>query len=395
MTVALKLLLIVLALPPAQAQISQGAAPAGEEAAAKTVRVRAEGYTAEDALRQALRKALEQGAGVQIAAYSQAENYVLIRDTIYSRAAGIVRDYRVLDSGRTDAGSYWVEIEATVRPDAVAAAWGEVQNVLDQIGRPKIMVWIDERIDGQLQPDSIVEARIEELFAKAGFDLVTRKARGSAAKAEAADVRDDSGLTELQKIARELGAHLIIRGTANADRAGIENLYGIPAAFYNCDVQARIYATATGRLIASESIPSTRRGVRSRHEYSPQAAREALVQATFPSEEAPGRQPPLAIRLYESVMEQWATQISAGGDIDLEVRNIRFKDFLELKKLLSEIEGIGSVNADFTENVAQFRLKARIDADTLAELLTRPPFSEILEITDLKPGRIRANCTKP
>jgi len=366
-----------------------------QEAQTKTVRVRAEGYSAEDALKQALRKALEQGAGVQIAAYSQTQNYVLIRDTIYSRAAGIVRDYRVLDSGRTDSGTWWIEIEATVRSSAVAAAWGEVQNVLDQIGRPKIMVWIDERIDGQLQEDSIVEARIEELFAKAGFDLVTRKARGTVGSPETADVRDESGISELQRIARELGAHLIIRGSANANRAGIETLYGVPAAFYNCDVQARVYSTATGRLLASESLPSTRRGLRSRHEFSPQAAREALVQATFPSEEIPGRQPPLAIRLYEAVMEQWATQLSAGGDIDLRVQKIRFKDFLELKKLLTELEGINSVNADFGEGVAEFRLKARIDAQTLAELLTRPPFSDFLEVDDLKPGRIRATCTRP
>ena len=79
-------------LPPGQPP--PGPPPPTE---AKTVRVKAEGYNHDDALKQALRKALEQGAGVQISAHSQVQDYVLIRDTIYSRAAGIVKDYRILN----------------------------------------------------------------------------------------------------------------------------------------------------------------------------------------------------------------------------------------------------------------------------------------------------------
>jgi hypothetical protein len=395
-------LAVVIALVPALA-MAQTAGPPPSPAAAqppsatgqpqmesKTVTVEAEGYNRDDAIKQGLRKALEQGAGSQIASFSQTQDFVLVRDTIYSRASGIVSDFRILNEREGPGGTAIVRLEAVVRPSAVAAAWGEVQNVLDQIGRPKVMVWIDERIDGQLQEDSMVESRIEELFVKSGFDLVTRKARGAAPLPEAADIRDERGDTELQKIAREAGAHILIRGSANADRAGIESIYGVPAAFYNCDVQARIYATDTGRLLVSESIPSTRRGVRSRHEFSPQAAREALVQATFPPEESAGRRPALAIKLYESVMEQWSTQISFGGDIELEVRPLDFRSYLKLKQALAEIENVRSVEGDFTGSSAQFRIKATVAAQTLAELLTRKPFSDWLEVTDLKLNRIRA-----
>lgn len=383
---------------PGAAQETGSPFPAGDprlagappEMETKTVTVEAEGYNRDDAIKQALRKALEEGAGAQIASFSQTQDFVLVRDTIYSRASGIVSDFRILSEREGPGGTSIVRLEARVRPSAVAAAWGEVQNVLDQIGRPKIMVWIDERIDGELQEDSMVENRIEELFVKSGFDLVTRKARGAAPLPEAADVRDERGATELQRIAREAGAHILIRGSANADRAGLESLYGVPAAFYNCDVQARIYATDTGRLLVSESIPSTRRGVRSRHEFSPQAAREALVQATFPPAESAGRRPALAIKLYESVMEQWSTQISFGGDIELEVRPLDFRSYLKLKQALAGIENVRSVEGDFTDNCGQFRIKATIAAQTLAELLTGKPFSDWLEVTDLKLNRIRA-----
>ncbi len=376
------------AQPPAQLDPTAEPSPA----ALRRVRVTAEGYNRDDALKQALRKALEQGAEVQIAAYSQTRDFMLVRDTIYSRAAGIVSEYEII-SEREGAGGTWiVTVEAVVRASAVAAAWGEVQNVLDQIGRPRIMVWIDERIDGRLQEDSIVENRIEELFVKAGFDLVTRKARGQMRDPEASDVRDGQGATALQQLAREAGAHILVRGTANANRAGLENVYGVPAAFYNCDVQARIYATDTGRLLVSESIPATRRGLRSRSEFSPQAAREALVQATFPEVETPGTRQALAIRLYESVMEQWATEISAAGDVELEIRPLDFKSFLQLKNALAEIEGVRSVEGDFTDSAGRYRIKTQLAAATLAELLTRPPYDGWIEITDLKLNRIRAQA---
>jgi hypothetical protein len=359
----------------------------------KTVTVKAEGYNRDDAIKQALRKALEQGAGVQLAGFSQTENYALIRDTIYSRAAGIIHDYKVLKEEEVAGGLWEVTVQATVRPDAVAATWGEVQNVLDQIGRPKIMVIIDEKIDGRPEADSIVQSRIEEMFVKTGFDLVSHEAVADIRQREAADAQEERNAAKLARLAKDAGAHLLIRGSANADRAGVENLYGTPAAFYNCDVQAKVYTTDTGKLLASESSPATRRGVRSHHEFSPQAARAALVAATFPRSETQ-REPALAIKLFESVMEQWSTQITAGGDIELEIEGVDFKTFVELKKALAELgrERIRSVDGDFTKGAAILRIKALMPAATLAELLTEKPFAAWLEVVDLKPNRIQVKA---
>ncbi|MFQ5807372.1 MAG: hypothetical protein ACE5I3_13070 [Phycisphaerae bacterium] len=382
----------LLATLPAIGQQTPPARNTAQPSEPKTVRVTAEGYNRDDALKRALRKALEQGAGVQIAAYSQVANYELIRDTIYSRAAGIVSDYRMLEEKPGAGGTAIVTIEATVRPDVVAATWGEVQNLLDQLGRPKIMVWIDEHIDGRLQKDSIVAGRIEELFTKAGFDLVARQAIDDIRRRARAEARAEGNAAKLAQLAKDAGAHILIRGTANANRAGLEKLYDIPAAFYNCDVQARVYYTDTGKLLASESLPQTRAGVRSRKEFSPQAARAALVKATFPEAENPALPPPLADRIYHAVMEQWSTQITAGGDIELEVQGLDFRSYLKIKKALADVEHVRKVDGDFTKGIATFRVRADLSAETLAEQLTEPPFEQWLEVTDLKLNRIEAKA---
>ena len=57
--------------PPPPEQGAPGQPPEPPPAEVKTVRVTAEGYNRDDAIKQALRKALEQGAGVQLAGYSQ------------------------------------------------------------------------------------------------------------------------------------------------------------------------------------------------------------------------------------------------------------------------------------------------------------------------------------
>lgn len=388
---------LVLALGVAAAAAQEPAAgqPAAEKPAeTKTVKVKAEGYNRDDAIKRALRRAIEQGAGVQIASFSQTKDFALVRDTIYSRAFGLVKDYKILKEEKGAGGTVEIEIEAVIRPSAIAETWGEVQNLLDQIGRPKIMVIVDEHIDGELQKESIVGARIEQLLVKAGFDLVAPKAIDAIRNAEADDAAREKNDAKLAALAKDAGAQILILGNANANRAGLRKIYGTEAAYYNCDVQAKVFYTDTGKLLASESLPTTEAGVRSSKEYSPQAARSALVQATYRDTDAPGSRPPLANRIYESVMLQWSTMITSGGDIDLEIEGIDFKSYVAVKKSLADFEGVKSVDGEFTKGIGKYRIKADLKAETLAEKLTEKPFSDFFEVVDLKLNRIQAKAVQ-
>jgi hypothetical protein len=378
-------ILCVMMLGVIACHVAQAADP---EETSRRVTVTAEGIDRDDALRQALRKALEQGAGTQIAAFSEVEHFTLIRDTIYSRATGLVTDYDILKESSGAGGTVILEVAATVKPSVVAATWGAVQNALDQIGRPRMMVVINESIDHQRQPDSIVAARIEEMFTKAGFEMLDRKALIAQAAESGEDIDDAD---RLPQIAKRAGAHILIQGTANANRAGLEDLWGVPAAFYNCDVLARVYWTDTAKLITSESLPTVRQGVRSRREFSPQAARKALVTATFPDRPT-GRHQPLAERLFESVLSQWATQVTAGGEVVLTVADLSFRDYVALRKELAELERVERVDAEFSSGSARYRLRTTRRAEELAERLLEPPFAKLLEVSDLSANAIKARA---
>jgi len=360
--------------------------PAAAQEDAVEVPVTGQGITEESACQDALRKALEQGGQVEISSHSQVENFELIRDTIYARADGIVTDYKIVDKGEAAGGVNYCKIRAKVRKSAIASTWGEVQNVLDQIGRPVIVVYIRERIDGVEQDSSILESQIEHRLLEAGFTVRAGEQVRAIAERESADAASEENVAKVQAIAKDFGAHVFITGTAQADAAGVRDLYGEAVAMYNGDAMIKMYYTDTAELLASESLANWRGGARGFHTVSPQAGKKALENA--------GRE--LVDRCYASVMKKWATRISAGGELVLEVEGASFKDMVEIEDRLEALDPdrIRAVNANLTKGIATFRIQAKMTAETLARHLITDDWESLITIVDVKSNRIQAKKVK-
>ena len=355
---------------------------AAQDAGVVEVTVTGEGLSEDSARNDALRKALEQGGGVEISSHSQAENFQLIRDTIYARAEGIITDYKILEQGDAAGGVKFCKIRAKVNKSAIASTWGEVQNVLDQVGRPGISIYILERIDGQVQDSSILESQIENRLLKAGFNVYAGEQIRAIAKGESDDAAVEGNVAKMQAIAKDFGTQIFITGTAQANAAGVKELAGEPTAMYNGDGMIKMYYTDTAQMLASESLANWRGGARGFHTVSPQAGKKALENA--------GQE--LVERCYQSVMQQWSTRISSGGELTLEVEGMTLADAIKLKKKIQEIspDKIKNVNHAMTKGIATFRIKAQMTAEELAEHLVGGEFASIIEIVDLKTNRIQA-----
>ncbi|MBI1826339.1 MAG: hypothetical protein HY287_02730 [Planctomycetes bacterium] len=356
--------------------------PAFGQADVVEVTVTGEGISDDSAKNDALRKALEQGGGAEISSHSNVENFQLVRDTIYARADGIVKDFKILEKGDGAGGTKFCKIKALVSKTAIASTWGEVQNVLDQIGRPKIAIYILERIDGVIQDSSILESQIENKLLAAGFDLKSRAQIDAIAQKELADASAENNVAKMQAIAKNFGAQIFITGTAQANNAGIKELAGEPAMMYNGDGNIKMFYTDSAQLLASESLPNWRGGARGYANSSPQAGKKAL--------EGAGQE--LVDRCYVNVMKQWATHISAGGEITLEVEGMNMADAIKLKKKIQDIDPdkIKNVNQTLSKGTAVFRIKAKMTGEELSERLVGDEFKSLLEIVDLSGNRIQA-----
>lgn len=384
-TWACMVLSIALGMPGAFAQAqAPAAAPAASADDVVVVEAEGEGTDKDGAIKAALRQALEKGGKTEIFSNSQVENFQLMHDTIITRAEGIVTDYEVV-KGPTPVlggGTVKVVIKAKVSKKALVDSWGAIQNVLNQMGRPKVMVYIQERIDGKTEDQSILETKIEERMLKSGFDMVDRNQMQAIMEKEKTDAAAEDNTAKLQAIAKDFGAQILITGTANANQAGMEDLYGTPAAFYNCDAQVKVFWTDTAKLLASVGLPQTRGGARGRKEFSPQAGKQALDFA--------GKR--LVEEIYQQVMGQWSTAISAGGELVLEVEGLKAAPAIRLKKMIAEIEGVQNVNFGMTKGIATFRINAKLTGQDLFEKLAEGEFEKAMELVDLKSNRIQAKA---
>ena len=351
----------------------------------RTVEATGEGISPEFAKRNALRNALEKGAGAVLASYSQVENFELIRDTTFTRSEGLVRSFEILKEGEAVGGVFYCTVRATVSTDAVAKAWGEVQNVLEQRGNPKIMVHIVETIDGVQSSSSILESKIEERLVNIGFQVCAKDQLSAIEQREADDAARHGNVAKMQALAKRFKAQILITGYANADKADHSSPHGVALVNYNCDVQTKVYYTDTATLLDSTAIPVTRGGARGLSQFSSQAGKMAIFNA---AQSKHG----LVDKMYETVMKNWAAEISFGGRIDLEVSGLpQAVHIIKLKKAIKRIYGVESVNTDKSaDGMVYFRIRAKMTGEELAEHLTGAEWEKKLELLDWSLNRVQA-----
>src|SRR5262249_13262599 len=162
--------------------------------------------------------------------------------------------YKVIEKSEGAGGFYYVKILAKVNKSAIATTWGEVQNVLDQVGRPGIAINILERIDGVVQDSSILESQLENRLLKAGFNVYARQQLEELAKKEGDSAAMENNTQKMQALAKDFGTQIFISGTAQADAAGVHEVAGQNMAMYNGDAMIKMYHTDTAQMLASESL---------------------------------------------------------------------------------------------------------------------------------------------
>ncbi len=369
--------------------------PGGDDVVTIVVK-QVEGLDCDDATRRALRRAIEQAGEVDIFSKSEVENFQLIRDTVISRAVGKITDYKVLSKQEGVGGTCVVTVEAKVSKKLLDATWGEVEILLKQLGRPKIMVFFAERIydlatpegrrKGILDTDSQFQVMIEQKLAEAGFDLVAKEQIDAIKKTKAAEASAKNDVAVMQAIAADYGAHMFIAGKANTTGPQVKTVYGgVTMYMWETDVTLRGYWAETAQLLFAAGTPDGWRRGGSRVDGRP-GAKQAL-QNTAKN---------LANLCVAKLLETWTRQAVSGGQIVLEVHNVSFKQMMAIQKALKKLKDITDLNRDFKKPLVKFRIKADISAEKLAEIVAEMSFEGFaLEIEDQKFNTITCSVGAP
>jgi len=338
------------------------------------VTVTGTGMTKDAALRDAQRKAIEQGAGTYISSHSQVKDFALIKDTIYAKAAGFIQKTEIISPAKEqEDGSWTIKIKAEVSIKGIDDTWGVVSELLKAMVRPKIMVVCSEKIDRALQEDSTVQTRIEKLLLDSGFSLVNQK------QLKAIEVKDiQAAMAEdkpekVQAIAKQYGAQIFITGSTTATAGERGAVSGVEIYRYGSDGDVKCYNSDDARMIASVND----RGF-SADRVSRNAAKKAI--------ELLGDK--LAPQVQLKILENWQGIIEGRGEIRMEVEGIKFGQVDGLEEALKKVKEITQVSTEFHNGIADCTIEASGHAKDLAKIIAKA--IKNLEITDVSQNVIKA-----
>jgi 3-hydroxymyristoyl/3-hydroxydecanoyl-(acyl carrier protein) dehydratase len=223
------------------------------------VRVKGEGENKDQAVNDALRRAVQKGAGVEITSRTETLDYAVAFERIVSRSRGYVKTYKIL-STKSEEFHVSLEVEAVVSTAAIKNDWGQIQMVLERLGRPTIMVLVKEKVfgeDGKPQDaaSEFCTSSIENLLLEKGFDLKSAKGLKDIERRKRDAALATGDLASLKAIALDYGANVMIVGDASARFNGKKKSYGgVTVHSFMANASIKVYKTDTADLLVSLSF---------------------------------------------------------------------------------------------------------------------------------------------
>lgn len=278
----------------------------------------------DEARRDALRQAVEQGVGTLVTARTQVDNYALIGDQVLTRTEGYVCRYQVVDRGPGADGTYHVTVDAVVSLQRLQHELDGLRLVVEEVGKPRILCLGQE---SGCTSVGLVALELRRALGALSPDLLQVSPPGRVP-------REAFGpLEAAAALGRDLGADIVIRGRAVAQPAE-----GVPVPFSGGTTLAQLglhSATAHVQIEAlwtdSGEVLASLEGVGQGAATQPSAAAAAAVSSGVRR---------LADGLVGRLAEDWRQRAYSGRNLSLEVRGdaAPLEHFEEA--LVSQVSGI-------------------------------------------------------
>jgi len=341
----------------------------------------------DNAIKDSLRKAVEQAVGTVISSETVVQNFEVINDNIYARSQGYIQNYMILKENISD-GLYRVTIRATVSMGSIKDDLRALGFLMAQKGMPRLMVVIAEQNVGQSHPTyywdsvdlSVAENVFQSNFLQDGFTFVDRAAVQGELKSVTTRGTDLNN-NVAARLGKKVDAELVIVGKAFAKAAG--NVAGTSMRSLQANVTARAVRTDNGMVIASGAEHGA-----AVHIDDITGGSEAIKKATEK----------LAENIKTQIIAKWQSEISSAGLVSLTVRQIKsYADFMKLKdSLKEEMRGVKNVYIRKMEaGVAQMDVEYEGSALSLADNLAVKKFAGFsLDVTAVGQNALEVNMVK-
>ena len=211
----------------------------------------------DEALRDAMKNAIEQGVGAVLNSETEVENFQVVSDRILKKSKGSIQSYRILREGAVDNGiNYEVVISAVVDDDLLNQSM-ETFRIMQQLtGRKTVMVVYNPTVHGELplNPENgndfqLIKEGITVLsraFLKRKFEVIDTEASLAMIKDTETMSEDNEGEFNevVSEMANKYGAQYYVTFTVMAS-----NKEGGTRSVAKSIINAKLFNVGSARLI--------------------------------------------------------------------------------------------------------------------------------------------------
>jgi hypothetical protein len=358
------------------------------------------GIARDAAIQDALRKAVEQAVGTMVSSETLVENFQVVRDNIYNKSAGYVKEYKVVkESPGKDL--HTVTISAVVATSDLKNDLGALNLLHQRVGKPRTLFMIAEQnigqevllywwgtwgapggavAVGQTVDIAVSETALKEEFANKGFNVIDISAvTGKFQISNAYRIADltDAGARE---IGRKMGAELIVKGKALA-KEGPRGA-GSAVGSYLADITLSAVRVDNGQVLGSVRA----QGV-ARHVTQHVGGNNAIEQAARNAAE----------KIIDQITAKWTAETSGGQLTQITITGLgSMKELVKIKEFLkSHVRGVQNViQRSYEGGTAVLEVDAKGNAQAIGDELAKKDFPGFdLDLTSVSASTIEIKAT--
>jgi hypothetical protein len=319
----------------------------------------------EQAVREAMRSAVERAAGVYVQSETQTRNSALVMDRITTNASGYIRAYEVV-SKTVDDKVAKVSIKAQVSTDSIANDVKAARAIVSRLFQSKLLIVIQEQtIDnkGIVTRSEFLPAALTAKFRESGFTIIDEKGTGSAELGVALSGGVAQGKLDAKEILKRSDADFILYGSANvkylppdpdAARSGgfpeVNQATGKQLVYFVAgDYDLSLFATRTGTQLSKVAgrLTYDKRNDVKPFEFDYSQTSSYVVETSART---------IVPKFFGAVFEELRDQDVNGAMLSVRVSGLpAFDEVEDVEKALGVVEGVKAVKAgEYVEGKAEF-----------------------------------------
>jgi len=330
-------------------------------------------HSFEEAKEDALRKAVEMGAGTEVFSDTRVADFQLMHDTIVCRAEGYVRSYDIPEKKEAD-GVYKVKMRAVVAVGRIKDDWGALQILLVRKGRPNILILVSETGTRLSRAGNAAEYKLRELLGERGIDIVDDEALAAVANRDAVHAMIEGDEKKAAAVATQLHAGWLVLGRASVRSGEPKTVYGVDLVPAVVDLFVKVVAADNAQQIASKSASCK---ANSRDDAA-SAAKRALEGAAEQVEQ----------EVFKRIVLAWSRDLDVGTKFEVVGTRIPTEVLNVIVERLRMMEGVKMVTIiDTNPQLSTLSVVTRLEPMELGRAIVSAS-GERVEITGQSPGRI-------